>query len=66
LSRRKNDEGIQSIERPSFKDLIVKRQISEETLVFNNTIANMGELRSGQWLLPLKDSWHHEIYKKSA
>ena len=62
----KNDEGIQSVERAGFKNIIAQGKISEETLVFNNMITNVGVLRSRQWLMPLKDSWHHEIYKKSA
>jgi len=62
----KNHEGIQSVERANFKDIINQGEISEETLVFNNMITNVGELRSRQWLMPLKHSWHHEIYKKSA
>jgi len=31
--------------------------INEETLVFNNLLTSLGEMRKG-WLVPAKDSWH--------
>ena len=31
--------------------------INGETLVFNNLITSLGEMKKG-WLVPAKDSWH--------
>ena len=38
-----------------------KNVINHETLVFNNTINNFGELKS-KWKIPAKDSWLNRYF----
>ncbi|MFT4772707.1 MAG: hypothetical protein ACI9D1_002746, partial [Cryomorphaceae bacterium] len=43
---------IQEVEMNQMSGVII-----EETLVFNNLLTSLGEMRKG-WLVPAKDSWH--------
>jgi len=60
------DESVKSAGRFDFIDLVENGKIPQDTLVFNPMITTVGELRSNEWLKPLKDSWFINKLKKSA
>jgi hypothetical protein len=37
-------------------------EVGEDTVVFNNTIATVGELLAGKWEVPLRESWHAQAF----
>ncbi|MCC6690026.1 MAG: ABC transporter ATPase [Bacteroidia bacterium] len=43
-----------------FEKLINTKQITENTIVFNNLTATKGEMNTG-WEVPLKQSWHSRM-----
>jgi hypothetical protein len=49
---------INCVERSRFQELISSGKINEDTLVFNNTIQSLGELRAGLWETKAGKSWH--------
>ena len=55
------NKQIISVDVNTFKELIKKNVINHETLVFNNTINNFGELKS-KWKIPAKDSWLNRYF----
>jgi len=44
-----------------FKQLVSKKSVSPETLVFNHLVLNKGEFLT-QWEVPAKDSWHARFF----
>ena len=55
----KQNDKINLISRKDFEKLIDK-EISKDTIVFNNLIQTKIEL-SSSWEIPVKDSWHASI-----
>ena len=53
---------IRSAERDVFKQLAAGGEIGGETVVFNNIIESLGELRAGKWEVPLAESWHARAF----
>ena len=52
---------VNSCNRTEFERLIAEGTIHEETLVFNNLVANIKELETN-WEIPFKDSWHSRMF----
>ncbi len=53
---------IRSATRPEFRALVQSGEVGEDTVVFNNTITTVGELRSGKWEVPVRESWHAHAF----
>lgn len=49
---------IHRVSRADFSELAQTRQVSPETIVFDNTVATVGALRDGRWEVPAMESWH--------
>ena len=59
---RKKDKSIECISRPEFKQFVIDGDVTENTVVFNNTIQLLGDLRKGLWEVPMKASWHFQAF----
>jgi hypothetical protein len=59
--RNENDE-IETVNRPQFKNLAEDGGVNGSTTVFNNTIQSVGELRMGKWETAMKNSWHWQAF----
>lgn len=57
----RDGEEIINCDREEFENLIRDDKVNSETLVFNNTITYRKELQT-YWILPLKDSWHAQVF----
>lgn len=44
-----------------FQEEISKGNITPETIVFNNLVETLGELRT-QWEVPARESWHNQLF----
>jgi hypothetical protein len=53
---------VRRVSRPEFRDLARSGAVTEDTVVFNNVLATVGELRRGGWEIPLRRSWHAEAF----
>lgn len=58
----RDGEKIQCVTRDQFRDLVKQGQVNENTIVFNNTLQNLGEFRQELWETPMKNSWHGEAF----
>jgi hypothetical protein len=56
---------IQSADRFDFGDRAKRRQVDADTVVFNNTVSTLGDLNAGKWEMPMRDSWHMDVFGKS-
>lgn len=49
---------IRALDRGAFKAEVVAGNIGPDTIVFDLTIGNLGDLRSGRFETPMADAWH--------
>lgn len=54
-------EEVLSLPRQAFEQKIREKQISTDTIVFNNMVQNLNELNN-KWEVPFKDSWHIQLF----
>ena len=54
--------GIARVSRERFADLVESGSISQETVVFDNTVTTVGAVRDGRWELPAANSWHGRAF----
>ena len=57
--REEND--VLSASRDEFEVLIKTGKITTETVVFNNLVQSLSELRN-KWEVPFKESWHMQLF----
>ncbi len=57
--------AIRSTDRMSFKALIESGEATADTIVFNNTLTRLSELRDGQWEVPMRSSWHALAFRSA-
>ncbi len=55
-------EAIERIDRQAFADLARRGDVSPDTIVFNNTLTRVAELREGQWETAARASWHGRAF----
>lgn len=48
--------------REVFKELVTAGVLTGDTIVFDNTVSNLGAVRRGEWELPAKNSWHSVFF----
>ena len=56
---------IHCVDRLSFRELAKKGVVTQETIVFNNVIATLGEFRKGKWEVPMRKSWHIDVFGRA-
>ncbi len=57
----RDGEQIVSVPRNQFENLIKAGTITEDTIVFNNLVQTLAELKD-KWEVPLKNSWHVQLF----
>ncbi len=57
----RDDNGIRMVTRSQFKEMAASGGVDEETVVFDNSITSLKELRDGTWELPAGESWHASL-----
>lgn len=58
------DDGgeIRHLPRHRFAELAAAGSLTLDTVVFDNTITRVGDVRSGRWELPAADAWHGRAF----
>jgi hypothetical protein len=56
-----NEDQIKSATREEFEELLKTGKVNNETIVFNNLVNNLHDLRT-KWQVPLKESWHARVF----
>ncbi|MCK0130641.1 ABC transporter ATPase [Flavobacteriaceae bacterium F08102] len=59
------EDKVYTVSVPKFKELVVRKEVTENTLVFNNMITKKGDLEK-QWIIPAKDSWLCKYFKTES
>jgi hypothetical protein len=55
--------SIVSVPRERFEELIAENRITSETIVFNNVVQTLADLKT-KWEVPFKNSWHAQLFGK--
>lgn len=55
-------DAIERLPRPDFAALARKGEVSSDTVVFDNTLTRVGELREGRWETPARAAWHARAF----
>jgi hypothetical protein len=56
-------DRIERLPRPEFAALARSGDVSADTIVFDNTITRVDDVRAGRWETPARASWHGRAFK---
>lgn len=62
---RDGDGAVRCVERFAFKDLAASGAVNADTVVFDNTVSSVGDLNAGKWEVPMRESWHMDVFGRS-
>lgn len=62
---RSDDGEVRAEPRPAFRARAKAGEVGADTVVFDNTVGTVGELRAGRWELPMGESWHGRAFAAS-
>jgi len=57
----RDGEGIKSVGRFEFEELVKQGKIDADTIVFNNLVPILKDLNE-KWEVPFKNSWHQQVF----
>jgi ribosomal protein L15E len=58
----RQDSGIVRLPRPAFAELARGGGVSADTVVFDNTVTRVVDLREGRWETPARTAWHARAF----
>ncbi len=62
ISYRDTENNIQLVSRDVFEALCKEGEVNHDTMVFNNLVQSEEEYKN-KWEVPMKESWHANIFK---
>jgi hypothetical protein len=54
----RGDDGVERVSRAAFGSLAAAGAVTPDTVVFDNTVATVGEVRAGKWERAARETWH--------
>jgi hypothetical protein len=57
---------VRSVPRPDFRRMAAAGEVTEDTVVFDNTVTTVGAVREGRWETRLRDAWHARAFPVGA
>ena len=58
--------AIERLPRPEFAALARQGAVSPDTVVFNNTLTRVADVREGKWETPARASWHGRAFNLTS
>jgi hypothetical protein len=58
----RNGEKIERVPRERFAELASRGEVSLDTVVFDNTVAEVGAIAGGRWEVRAADAWHARAF----
>jgi hypothetical protein len=56
--------SVQALPRAEFRQLVAAGEIADDTIVFDNTVGDVGAIRRGEWERPFRESWHARAFRR--
>ena len=63
---RDKNESIQCVGRAEFKQLVESGIVNDATVVFNNMIQTVADLKQNRWEVQMQESWHMQAFGVSV
>jgi hypothetical protein len=60
----RDGERIVSADRPTFSALVRAGAVSDETVVFDNSVQTLADVRAGRWEIPFAAAWHARHFNR--
>ena len=57
---------VRRISRPEFRKLAEDGSVSSDTVVFDNTVTSLKDVRQGLWEGPARQRWHQKVFFKDG
>jgi hypothetical protein len=57
---------VRSAERAEFRRLAAAGEVGDDSVVFDNTVATVGDLHAGRWETRFRDAWHAKAFPLGA
>ncbi len=58
--------AVQAADRAEFRKRVGAGDVTEHTLVFDNTIRSVADIRDGGWERPMTESWHGRAFAAAS
>ena len=58
----RDNDRIERVPRERFAELAAKGEVSLDTVVFDNTVERVGDLRDGRWEVRAAGAWHARAF----
>jgi hypothetical protein len=58
----RHGQRIERVSRDRFADLASRGEVDLDTVVFDNTLARVADLRAGRWEVRAADAWHARAF----
>lgn len=62
---RASDGTVHVVDRSAFRDLATRGEVRPETIVFDNGVERLGDVRKGGWQKPASESWHAQYLART-
>lgn len=62
LYREAADGPIVRVPRDEFAALVRAGRVTKQTIVFDNTLTQLGDLQAGRWEVPAEQAWHGRAF----
>ncbi|MBX7218973.1 MAG: hypothetical protein K1Y36_03435 [Blastocatellia bacterium] len=49
---------VREMDRPTFRKYVQAGNVTAETIVYDNSVVSLAEVRKGKWQIPFASSWH--------
>lgn len=60
---RGEDGSLERVSRAAFGQAAIEGQVTKDTIVFDNTITRLSQVRAGGWERPAGDTWHGRAFR---
>ncbi len=60
------DGQVRRTSRPEFRRLAEEGVVDPDTVVFDNTVTHLTDVRQGRWDGPARESWHQKAFFKNT
>jgi hypothetical protein len=62
----RDGDGIARVSRERFAELVEAGEVALDSLVFDNTVTSVGDVRAGRWEVRAGDAWHRRAFFPAA
>lgn len=58
----RSGDGVARTSRTAFAELAERGAVTQDTVVFDNTVSTVGDVRHGRWATAARHTWHGRVF----